>query len=353
MNKNSSAARRRAPGWVAPVLAVVLVLALVWTLGVTLFRGVLENRGLPEEIRGASDAQFMQWEYGAQLANLAVRATALEGVAPKTQRESLGALRESLEQGAALLGQVRYEDDQAVSTVGQYSPEAAALLIDDVVALGVRAPIDEAEDAGTAGLLTRVAFEVSVDARGVLADVNSEAKLDELPVPFTEVDPEENQADASLEKTAAACLTDPNLLRSGSTLPEDADAAAVSTARALDRGYALDYVLQLQAARGAKEAAQSVEEARKSLANQLKTLRTAVQGGCADLRQAAYNLPDGGLEELSELASGLENEFLDELLAATASTEGEARRILAATTWQALAGQQDEGKEPQLLTSAS
>lgn len=350
MKDAASSSSRKAPSWLAPLLAVVLVLALMWALGVTVFRGALEDRGLPEEIRGSSNEQLREWEYGAQLKQLDQRSETLAALAKEAKQETapaLQALHDSLSQASALLGELHYEDEQPTELATSYSAEAATSLADEVLQAGQSVPVNEAEDEAGAALLARIAFEVSLDARSVLHAVQ-EDDARQVPAPLGSTD-DAGDAPAQPETGAVACLSDRQLLDQQTALPADTDLVALHAARALDRGYALDYVLQVQAARnGAKQAA-IIEQHRQQLAEHLQDLRATVPADCPDLRLAAYDLPGGGLEKLPSLASSLQQEFTTELLLAVGAAEDQTRQVLGDLVWNVTTEQQDAGKPAQLL----
>ena len=348
MNISTSAAARKAPSWLAPVLAVALVLAVIWGLGVTVFRGTLEDLGLPQQIRGSSQEQFFAWQRGAAYADLAVEVRALAELADGEAAAPLRALDESLSHAAALLGEVRSADQPGPQLSTDYSPEAAEQVAERVLSMGADVGLERVEDQGLSALLVRAAFEASLDARTLLSTVASDAAVDTSAMPLSGealplADGQENAP------ALVGCLSDPALLSPDAELPPDADAAAAHTARALDRGYALDYVLQLQAARGSSQAAPTIEGQRDELNNQLDQLLTAVNGDCADLRLPAYELPEGSMENLADVATELETDFANELLLAVSAATGEGQQALATAAWQHLTGRQDAGEEVQLL----
>ncbi|MCW4465265.1 hypothetical protein OK351_07095 [Glutamicibacter sp. MNS18] len=346
MNNSSSAPRPKWPGWLTPVMAAALILAVVWGLGVTVFRGVLENRGLPEEVRGSTQEQFAFWHYGTKLDNWATRAGALAQLAEdEASTQALTALRESLERGAALHGAIRYADDEEPVIPTDYSVEMAIALAQEILEPGDRPTGDPTSDPEAASLLVRTVFEASLDARSLLAAVDPESAPDRVAVPLGEI--AGNKDDAGI----VTCVLDPGLLNPDSEISEGEDSASIRVARTLDRGYALDYVLQLQAARSSAETAATIEAVRNGLNDQLGEIRTVVDSECADLRLPAYDLPEKSLDALAELAAHLETDFENELLLATTLSSGEAQRVLADALWQNLTIRQDAGRPPQLLSA--
>lgn len=347
MNNSSSVSRSKYPAWLTSVLIVLGVIALVWTLGVTVFRDALEERGLPEEIRGSSAEQFALWQYGTRLADLAGRAEALSQHAHEQSAEQLQALHESLANGAALLGEVR------TASTGQVSPspesdEATKALANEVLALNEQ-PVAAQLDGEAASLIVRVAFATSLEARAVI--LAEDPQTDELEFTIPSSASPQDAADPTMGAAPLSCLSNPALLEPGQPMSAEVDTAPVRAARALDRGYALDYVLQLQAARGDSEAATSIEAERRDLNDRLAAIRTVFAEDCSDLRQLAYDLPEGSLDNLAQLSAQLERDFVNELLSATALTSAEARSTLASTVWQMLATQPADSPARDLLAT--
>lgn len=66
----------------------VLVAAVTWGIGSTVFRGALVERGLPETVNEASDDERTMWELGAQLEDLASQARKLAELAPGNPRRA-------------------------------------------------------------------------------------------------------------------------------------------------------------------------------------------------------------------------------------------------------------------------
>lgn len=347
MNNSPSALRSRRPVWLTSIVAVLLILAVIWTLGVTVFRGALENRGLPEEIRGASPEQLSSWQFGAELSSLAHQAGSLAQLAQSETAQSLRDLHESLSQGAALLGQIDIAQAPEQPVPSSYSPESAQKLATEVLALNQQSDLVNDTDPYTASVVVRTLFEVSLDARDVLLASNPEAETKQIDAPLSAL-PETSPEDAA-SSWRTGCLKDSGLLDPHAPIPADSDLAAVHTARALDRGYALGYVLQLQAARGASETAPEKEAELRTLNEQLAEIRATLADDCADLRLLAYTLPDESSSDPSALLAGLEIDYVNELLEAIAATSGQAQSQLASMLWQNLSVRQDNGNPAQLL----
>src|SRR5690606_37210582 len=170
----------------------------------------------------------------------------------------------------------------------------------------------------------------NLDARGTVAALGEEQDLG-LAWPLSEVSGEADQ-----NGQPVACLPDAALLDPAKKITEAQNIEPTAVARALDRGYALDFLLQLKAARGADAAKDAIEARRSELGRQLHALRSIVDGQCADLREPAYALPEDGLANLAALAQGAEQDFADALVIAAGNTDGEAGTQISATAFSVI-----------------
>lgn len=348
MNNSSATSTPKRPGWAISALIIAVVVAIVWALGVTVFRAELQDRGLPEEIRGSTAEEFAGWRLGATMADLAARAQVLAAGADDESAAELLALNESLGQAAALLGELRSADTPPVHTA-QYSAAAAQGLAREVLALNQRPLDDLPTDPATKTLVVRIAFETSLDARSVLLAIEPDTETAGVVPPLAAADPSQTVDEATAGPLTCLATTD---ALQPDAVPAAEDSATVRAARALDRGYALDYVLQLQAARGAAAAAPALEAERLELNQQLEAIRSVFAQDCADLRQLAYNLPEGSLQALPDLAAELQRDLRNELLVAISLTDGTARTTLAEVLWQRLSEEQDRGDPADLLSAS-
>ncbi len=326
-------------------------MAVTWGIGVTVFRGALVDRGLPEVVADATQDQQAQWVYGSQLADLGHQAAGLATLAETPEiSAALTDLSTSLSQGAALLGELRFEDQGAVALAESYSPEALETLTSAVAALSSSVPSFEEPDMPRGETLARIAFQINSDARNALS-LADEEQAASLPNALSAGGGTSDQG--SVVPPSVACLTDHQLLE-GTNAPEDpALVESVGFARALDRGYALDYTLQLNAARSSKSSAKALEQQRIELNTQLRTLRSALPDGCADLRSAAYDLPENGLEALDEAASHAAQDYADALVTAAGNLAGERQASVASIATEVLIDQQKALDAHPLLTTAS
>ncbi|MGP5720494.1 hypothetical protein ACTXPG_12735 [Glutamicibacter arilaitensis] len=338
---------RRAPGWIAPVLSGVLVAAVTWGIGSTVFRGALVERGLPETVNEASDDERTMWELGAQLEDLASQARKLAELAPGESASSVAALASSLSQGSALLGQLRFDDQQPVALAQSYSPEAVVELASKVSAVSASMPDFSQAELGRDSMLAQIAFQINLDARGTVAALGEEQDLG-LALPLSEVSGEADQNDQPV-----ACLPDAALLDPAKKITEAQNIEPTAVARALDRGYALDFLLQLKAARGADAAKDAIEARRSELGRQLHALRGIVDGQCADLHEPAYALPEDGLANLAALAQGAEQDFADALVIAAGNTDGEAGTQISATAFSVIQALHSSDPANRILENAA
>ncbi len=337
---------KRAPGWIAPVLLASIAGAATCGIGVTVFHGALVDRGLPEAVSAASTDQQAQWQYGAQLADLGSQATALAELAENAKvAAALADLGASLSQGAALAGELRFDDQPPAAQPGSYSPEKLEALASSVAALSSSIPDFSEPDLQRGETFARIAFQINFDARDALKLVDKELAA-KLPQAITDADsPEAAQT--------VACLADHSLIE-GSSSPADQDLVEpVVLARALDRGYALDYTLQLKAARGSSTAAQAAERERTALNAQLRTLRSALPADCTDLRLPAYELPKSGLNRLKEVAASAQSDYSDALLTAAGNIAGDQQSTVAGVANDALSTQQSKAGAERILRSGA
>lgn len=342
-NRNSAPARR-APGWIAPVLAGAVAIAVAWGAGTTIFRGALVERGLPEQVNEASADERSTWLEGAKLADLASRATVLAGLAEEGEgADALAALATSLSQGAALLGELRFDDQEPVVLPESFSSEAVQALAQDVANLSASRPEFDEPLLSRDQMLAEIAFQINFDARDAVAAISGEDDP-ELAMPLSTV-----ADDAAAEPVA--CLPDENLLDPAAEIQDPANAEPVAVARALDRGYALDFALQLQAARGTSAAKDELEQQRAQLGSQLQTLRAVIDGQCADLRQPAYALPEDGLEELSSVTANAQVDFSEAMVTAAAMADGSAGQKIAELAFEVLDDLPDNDPDQRILES--
>lgn len=334
---------RRAPGWIAPVLAGAVALAVTWGIGSTIFRGALVERGLPEQVNEASADARMTWEYGAKLADLASQAHALAQLAPEDNASRLSALATSLSQGSAVLGELRFDDQEPAALPQSFSPDALVALATNVADASSAMPAFAEPSLSRDSKLAQIAFQINLDARSAVASLGEERDVD-LALPLSAVSGEEEQKDQPV-----ACLPKEELLDPAKEITEAQNIEPTAVARALDRGYALDFVLQLTAARGADSAKEAVEARRSELGRQLRGLRATVDEQCADLREPAYALPEGGLEDLAALSAEAEGDFADALVVAAGVSDGAAGAKISAVAFQTLNGQQGSNEEYRIL----
>lgn len=339
---NRSPRAKRAPGWIAPVIAAVLCVGLTWGIGMSVFRGSLENRGLPEEIRDSSAEQRQLWQYGSTLSDLGAQAKSLAAVADKKSAPALNDLSATLTYGAQLTGQLSFDDQPEVELAHAFSPEALSELIAKVTQLSTVLPTLPADQTHLRGALTELAYQSNLQARRALRTVQSQQSVDQLPSPLI-------VGAGDTEGEPVGCLSDLTLLPTSSEITDPELADDVLVARALDRGYALDYTLQVQAARGPKKQAQKIEERRTKLGDEIRSVRSVLPDDCADLRQPAYVFPQNGLENLSSVATAAEEDFVTQLVLASGASENRAQDTLAMTTWQVLLDQRQRGLNLQLL----
>ncbi|MGP9489172.1 hypothetical protein ACT3R5_11430 [Glutamicibacter sp. AOP5-A2-7] len=311
----------------------------------SIFRGSLEERGLPEEIRGSSKEQLQLWQYGSTLAQLASQADALAALADSDSAGALSELSATLAHGSKLVGQLSFEDQPVVPLAQSFSPEAVSKLAEQVAQLSTRMPPVPEEQAPLAPALTQLAFQTNLEARSALRAVAKQESVDQLPAPLL-------SGQGEPEGEPVGCLRDHKLLNAETPIADPALHDDVRVARALDRGYALDYILQLQAARGANADAAQIEERRTTLNAELRKVRSVLPGDCADLRQPAYVLPEDGLEELGSLAAEAEADFVQALALASGAARDSAQGTLAETTWQVLLEQRQRGLDPELLNAS-
>ncbi|UYQ78469.1 hypothetical protein OF385_04785 [Glutamicibacter sp. JL.03c] len=319
---------RRAPGWIAPALAGVVAVAVTWGIGSTVFHGVLVDHGLPEQVKDASDDERALWIQGAELADLATRANKLAELADGDESQGLASLGASLSQGSALLGELQFEEDSPAQAPSSYTPELAATLLQDVANFSASMPALEEPTLERNQLLSEIAFQVNLDALDASESLD-EKNVPELAQPLSATTQDENSQPVS-------CLPAGDLLDPSTPVGEAKDLESVTVARALDRGYALDFILQLQAARGSSAEVNGIEEQRTALGKQLQTLRSVIDTQCADLRQPAYALPDKGLDNLDKVAADAREDFDDALVLAAGNSDGEARATIANVAFGAL-----------------
>ncbi|MGH3652000.1 hypothetical protein [Glutamicibacter sp.] len=334
---------RRAPGWIAPALAGAVAIAVTWGIGSTLFRGALVERGLPEQVNEASADARMMWEQGARLADLASQAQALSTLAPEESASRLSTLAASLSQGSALLGELRFDGQEPPALPRSFSPDAVVALVTNVTDASAAMPAFAEPSLSRDSALAQIAFQINLDARGAVATLGKERDLD-LALPLSKVSGEEEQKDQPV-----ACLPHGELLDPAKVITEAQNIEPTAVARALDRGYALDFLLQLTAARGADASKDAIEARRSELGRQLRGLRAAVDAQCADLRAPAYALPEGGLEELTALTAAAEEDFADALVVAAGNTDGAAGAKISAVAFHALTAHQGSNSEYRIL----
>lgn len=327
-SNRKTAPARRAPGWIAPTLAGVLAVAVTWGIGSTVFHNALVAHGLPEEVKDASADERALLVHGAELADLATRANKLAGLAQGEESEALANLGTSLSQGAELLGELQFAQESAPAEPSAYSPELVESLLQDVATFSASTPALEEPSLEGNELLSQIAFQTNLDANTAL-DALKEKSSPELALPLSASTENENTDPVS-------CLPSADLLDPASKVTEANEFEAVAVARALDRGYALDFVLQLQAARGASSQAEGIEAQRTQLGKQLQTLRAVVDPQCGDLRQPAYALPDEGLENLKTVVTDAHSDFDEALVLAAGNAQGEARTKVATLAFDVL-----------------
>lgn len=334
---------RRAPGWIAPALAGAVAVAVTWGIGSTLFHGALVERGLPDQVSEASADERMMWEQGAKLADLASQAHALSKLASEDSASHLSTLAKSLSQGSALLGELRFDDQKPTALPQSYSPDALVALATNVADASAQMPPFEEPSLPRDSMLAQVAFQINLDARRAVASLSEERELD-LALPMSSVPGGDEQ-----DEEQVACLPHEDLLDPAKEVTEAQDIEPTTVARALDRGYALDFLLQLAAARGADTDKDAIEDRRSELGNQLRGLRNVVDDQCADLREPAYALPEGGLEELTALTAAAEADFADALVAAAGNTDGAAGPKISALAFQAVTDLNGSSREYRTL----
>ncbi|WP_404289969.1 hypothetical protein [Glutamicibacter arilaitensis] len=310
----------------------------------TIFRGALEERGLPEEIRGSSQEQQQLWQYGSTLAQLASQAGTLAALADKDSADALSELSSTLNHGSMLVGQLSFEDQPTVPLEQSFSPEAVSKLAGQVAELSTQLPVVPEEQASLAPVLTQLAFQTNLEARSALRTVAKQELVDQLPVPLI-------AGESHAEGETVGCLREATLLNPETAITDPALRDDVRLARALDRGYALDYTLQLQAARGSNADAAKIEGRRTTLNAELRKVRSVLPEDCADLRQPAYVLPEDGLNDLGSLAAEAEDDFVQALALASGAATDSAQDTLAELTWQILLEQRQRGLDPELLNA--
>jgi len=336
---------RRAPGWIAPTLAGVAAVAVTWGIGSTVFHGVLVDHGLPEQIKDASTDERTLWVHGAALADLGVRANKLAELAKGKESEALANLGTSLSQGAASLGELHYEEKSPAPVPQRYSPKLVESLVQDVANFSTSIPSFKEPSLERNDVLSQIAFQINFDARAALAALNSKA-APELAQPLS----------ASNDEVASepvSCLPTPELLEPTATVSNAIDLEPVTVARALDRGYALDFALQLQAARGASMQADGIEKQRTELGKQLNSLRSVVDQQCGDLRQPAYDLPENGLENLNKVVADAQTDFDQALVLAVGNADGDTRKRISALTYEVLSQRSTAGPTQRILETGT
>lgn len=321
---------KRAPAWIAPALAAAVAAGAAWGIGTTLFKGSLVEAGQPEELSTASEAQKAQWQLGAQFADLSKQAQSLQDLAPnEKQAASLQELALSTEESAELLGQLRFDNQPEVEVPDKYSPEAVVQLAQDATELTHSIPSEVIDDFNTGTKIAQIAFEVNLDARSTLSTVDKKAAAN-LSWPLR--GSESASTPPADNPDEVACLADTQLLTAIEVSADQRESVAL--ARALDRGYALDFILQLKAARGAGSVAQEVEKQRSSLNAQLQSLRSMLPNDCSDLRLPAYQLPKDALANLKDAVAGAYNNYGQALLAAAGNVNGEAQQIVSTVAFE-------------------
>lgn len=336
---------RRAPGWIAPALAGVVAVAVTWGIGSTVFHGALVDHGLPEQVKDASDDERTLWVQGAELADLAARANKLAELTGGVESEALANLGASLSQGAALLGELQFEEDSPPQVPSNYTPELAATLLQDVANFSASMPALEEPTLEHNQLLSEIAFQVNLDALDASESLD-EKNVPELAKPLSETTQDENSRPVS-------CLPSDDLLNPSTPVGEAKDLESVTVARALDRGYALDFALQLQAARGATAQVDGIEDQRTALGKQLQTLRSVIDTQCSDLRQPAYALPDKGLDNLDKVAADARTDFDEALVLAAGNSDGNARTTIANVAFNALRDESTGSPDHRILETGT
>ncbi|GAB3620359.1 hypothetical protein GCM10027417_16200 [Glutamicibacter endophyticus] len=309
---------RRAPRWLAPLLAAVLVIALCWILAVTLLRPLLVQRGLPEGARGVSNEQQQVWQYSARLADLEDRAEQLADLSEGDTKLALRGLQETLGTSVALLGELSFEDEPQPALAQDYSEQAAAQLAVDAATASAEVPEAPDNAPQVRKVLTHSAVALNLQARAVIAELPKKQRPKGLTAPLAATG---GAADAA----PVACLA----ADEGVTTPGHGQDAVRDVAYALDRGYALDYIWQLTAARSGSKAAESREQRRDRLATQLAALRAVRAPDCSDVRAPAYRLPENSLDKLPEVGNAAQRDFAFAVLDAATSTSGAKRAELA------------------------
>ena len=224
------------------------------------------------------------------------------------------------------------------------TPVVVAELAVDVAELSHALPVHAAGNLDQGKEFAQIAFQMNFDARRLLARIDKKQAAS-LPQPL------HGSADSRMasadDSDAVACLSN---LEQLTRTPEDMDAASgesITLSRALDRGYALDYVLQLEAARGPKPAAASIEQERKTLNSQLDRLRSTLGDNCADLRQPAYQMPEDS-DNLDGLSSEARNDFAAALVAASGNADGQAQSVISSVAFDVLKSMESSNK-PQVI----
>lgn len=338
---------RRAPQWVAPVLAAALAAGTTWGVGMTVFKGALVEAGQPEEVAHSSADQKAQWVLGAELSRLHARAQALAQLSgDQREAKALTALEQTLSQGASLLGQLSYDNEPAVQMPSEATPAAVAELAVDVAELSHDLPVQATGNLDQGKEFAQIAFQMNFDARRLLAHTDKKQSAS-LPQPLHGSADSQTASDDGSD--AVSCLGDPEQL---TRTPEDMNAASgesIALSRALDRGYALDYVLQLEAARGPKSSAASIEQERKTLNSQLDRLRSTLGNDCADLRQPAYQMPKDSMDNLDALSSEARNDFSAALVTASGNADGQAQSVISSVAFDVLKSMESSNKPQAIL----
>ncbi|UUX59938.1 hypothetical protein [Glutamicibacter halophytocola] len=335
----------RAPGWIAPALAGAVAVAVTWGIGSTLFHGALVDHGLPEQVKDASDDERTMWVQGATLADLAARANKLAELAQGQESEALAILGTSLSQGAALLGELQFEEESPAPVAQNYSPEQVEALVQDVANFSASMPAFEDPSMERNELLAQIAFQTNFDARDALEALD-EKDAHKLAKPLSSSADEGNSDQVD-------CLPSPDLLDPAGKAGEPDDFEPVAVARALDRGYALDFVLQLHAARGTSSQVDGIEEQRTALGKQLNSLRSVVDQKCGDLRQPAYALPENGLEDLDKVVANAQEDFDRALVTAAGNADGGAGKRIATLAYEVLSGPSAATSDQRILESGT
>lgn len=333
---------KRAPGWIAPVLAAVIAAGATWGIGTTFFKGPLVEAGQPEELSTANEAQKAQWQLGTQFANLSKQATSLQKQATtETETAALKELAQSTNESAQLLGQLRFENQPEVELPASYSPESVAQLASDATELTHSIPGEVVDDFNSGTKIANIAFDVNLDARRTL-DITDKKAATSLSWPLQGSDSASTLAQDSPDKVA--CLVDEKSLTAAEVSAEQRESVAL--ARALDRGYALDFVLQLQAARGTNSAAQDIEKQRSDLNVQLRSLRSTLPENCSDLRLPAYQLPKNSLANLKSVVADAYRDYGQALLSAAGNVDGQAQQIVSTVAFEVWTGEQASQLSP-------